>query len=129
MSTLANDRSTQSSIKKDGGGVSMTGINRTKQAAKKLREQEQTTQAQFLDQDIQAYIDEIEGRRPDERAPSSRDVLYDGKVSDYDQVSDEYKKKEMQGHMRLFAHYVNLYTAAVEGQQACTVFFDESGEM
>lgn len=109
--------------------LSASELERQQQAAKRQKEQEQATRLRFMDQDLQAFIDEMEGHKVDEHAPSSRDILYDNAVSDYDEVSDEYKRKEMQGKLRLFSHFVNMFATVVEGKEVCTVFFDKSGEM
>ena len=114
--------------KKTSDGISKTNNERLEQAAKRRKARELETQ-RFIDQDLQKYMDEIADQQPDEFTPSARDVIYDNAVSDYEEVSDEFKKEEMRGKLCLFSLFVNFYATAVEGKHISTVFYDKNGEM
>lgn len=115
--------------KKSNNDSSKPDNKRLEKAVKRRKARELEERKRLIDQVIQNYTDEIAGQEPDNRGPSARDIIYDNAVPDYEKVSDDFEKKEMRGKLCLLAHFVNLYAGAVEGKHACTVFYDEKGEM
>jgi len=84
----------------------------------------------WVNTDIDEFVRSMGLEEEDQwERPSARDVLYGSQVMDYEAVSDAYKRKEMKGNMRVLGHFCNLYFGVVEGEQACTIFFDGDGKV
>lgn len=104
-------------------------IQQEKAIARRKREEKQA-------QEVQAHVDELvldfeeRSSRYTQFEPSARDRILDDQVSDFEIISDEQKKKEVQAVLRDMSLFLNMAFETIEGLPAKEFFFrkNEKGE-